>query len=299
MSENKKEYSCEETGMMIFDYIENNLSPEQKEIFEEHLNKCDKCKDEYEKSKKMMDTINSYSKTCVPQKDLLSSLEPRIKAYKRKRQISGISAFAAAFAVMAAVLFVYTQSGGSLNRALSSVRRDCVECESIASSEYVEYADEEECAAVIPETVPETCEAESPTENDFFTKSKMLIAAPDAEDIDNEDNSTAEEECEYDGFTVACSSECIVDDSEKFAELVNRYGGDLSQSVAYINVCDEAPEMYDLYSESGDYILYCCKYSDAALTAASEKAGMCSTYIYTHNVKINENSIILCVVENH
>lgn len=101
------DFTCNQFIDLIFSYIDNELSTDEKLNIEEHMEKCPECKAEYQKAKNLLETIKESRYTADNR--LYTTLVPRLKQMRQRSILNKIRMYGsvAVAAVIILVTIVY------------------------------------------------------------------------------------------------------------------------------------------------------------------------------------------------
>ncbi|WP_201327999.1 anti-sigma factor family protein [Thermotomaculum hydrothermale] len=102
---------------LLEDYLKNDLTPEEKDLFDKHLNECENCRREVELLREVEGYLNSIPKVKVPEDFSERVIE---KVYEHKRKVAGWYMYAAVFFVSFISAFLAINVIG-INKAIQNV----------------------------------------------------------------------------------------------------------------------------------------------------------------------------------
>lgn len=101
------DFTCNQFIDLIFNYIDNELSTDEKLKMEEHMEKCSECKIEYQKAKNLLETIKESRYTTDNR--LYTTLVPQLNQMKKRSILNKIRVYGsvAVAAMITIVMLIY------------------------------------------------------------------------------------------------------------------------------------------------------------------------------------------------
>ncbi len=275
---------CQNINNVIFDLVEGNLPKEKVSEYFGHINTCEDCRNEYERSKKTLEYIKQSA--FIPPKKLKESVL-NIILTKKKNNIWKYSSTIAACIVIATVL-INVSYFGLLKNINNEKPENTLYYEELNEDGYLDYkAEKDQEVKDIEETENV---AETTYKSSFYglTKPQETISETNS-DITSETRATAA----ADNTMTASGEESISKnnvygtpeiDNEKVVFYTSIYASEYENQVfAAINSSIAYTGKYDVIKEGSNYNVYLIKYTKDNFTLFKTLSQENQTTLYSLN----------------